>query len=217
MPIRTCTTSARADGGVWKTTNGGLHLAQRLAADAVGAIGATAVDPRDPRDRVGRHRRAEPPQRRFVRRRRVGHARRRRALAQRRIARNVGDRANRRRSNEFSGESGWPRSAILIETARSAASTARSTAEEPGIARSISDRRAARRISQSIRAIPTSSSPASGNFGACRGPSPAAARLTASSSRPTAARRGADCAATDSRAVTWAGSALRSRGGVSTR
>ncbi len=37
-----------ADGGVWKTTNGGLQWRNVWPQDAVGAIGATAIDPRDP-------------------------------------------------------------------------------------------------------------------------------------------------------------------------
>lgn len=36
-----------ADGGVWKTTNGGLTWRAAWPQDAVGAIGAIAIDPRD--------------------------------------------------------------------------------------------------------------------------------------------------------------------------
>ena len=36
-----------ADGGVWKTTNGGLTWQNVWPRDAVGAIGAIAIDPRD--------------------------------------------------------------------------------------------------------------------------------------------------------------------------
>ncbi len=36
-----------ADGGVWKTTNGGLHWQSIWPKDAAGAIGAIAIDPRD--------------------------------------------------------------------------------------------------------------------------------------------------------------------------
>jgi hypothetical protein len=38
-----------ADGGVWKTTNGGLTWENRWPRNAVGAIGAIAVDPQDER------------------------------------------------------------------------------------------------------------------------------------------------------------------------
>ncbi len=41
-----------ADGGVWKTTNGGLTWHDVWPRDAVGAIGAIAIDPRD-RKRFG--------------------------------------------------------------------------------------------------------------------------------------------------------------------
>ena len=138
-----------ADGGVWKTTNGGLTWQNVWPHGAVGAIGAIAIDPRDRNTRLGRNRRAEPAQRYFVRRRCLGDARRRRPLAKRRLARRPGQLRRSSSIQSIHAACGSQRSAIHTATLRLAASIAPPTAAARGNARSILDRRAARRTSPS--------------------------------------------------------------------
>ena len=59
-------------GGVWKTTNGGIELDQRLRRLArTGSVGAIAVAPSDPERRLRRHGRELHPRQRLARRRRL--------------------------------------------------------------------------------------------------------------------------------------------------
>ena len=188
------------------------HVAERLAAERT-RCGRRARDrPERPQRGVGGNGRAQPAQRHLLRRRRLADARRRRALAQRGAARDVGDRADRGRSQGLRARLGGGRRQSVSRQLRAAASIARPTADAAGSRRCISGRRAARPTSRSIRAIRTWSSRGSGSSGACRGASPAAARSTASSNQPTAARRGVVCAATGCPRDTWAGSGSPSPG-----
>ncbi len=176
-----------ADGGVWKTTNGGLTWPNVVAGRRSRRDRRDRDRSHGQRDGLGRHGRAEPAQRRLVRRRHLGDARRRRALAQRRSARKLGDRADRHRPEELQAPLGRGSRQSLSRQRAARRLSSPTTAAEPGGARSISGRPAARPTSRSIRAIRASSTPASGSFGAYRGALPAAARWTASSNRATAA------------------------------
>ena len=95
-----------ADGGVWKTTNGGLTW-QSAWPQRRGRRNRRDCDRSPPsQHRLGRNRRTKPAQRYLVRRRRLGHSRRRLTLAKPRIARHLGDRADRDRSTQLAAPLG---------------------------------------------------------------------------------------------------------------
>ena len=181
-----------ADGGVWKSSNGGLTWRNTWPRDAVGAIGAIAIDPHDRNTVwVGT---GEPNFRNDISYgdglwlthdggahwRNVGL---RETWA---IAQIVVDPA------EPPARAGSGGGQPLSRQHRCAASIARPTADERGSARFTSAHRAAPRTSRSTRAIPTWRTPESGSSGAFHGASPAAARSTGFLNLPTAARRGAN-------------------------
>ena len=200
-----------ASGGIWKTTDGGIHWAPIFDGQPVSSIGALAVAPSNPnivwagtgeafiRSHIsignGVYKSTD-----------AGRTWTRMGLEQTRT-----HRAHRDRSDE-SGHRVRRRAGSQLRPAAGARHlSARPTAARPGSACCSSTRTPAASTSSWTRATHACCSPPCGSSRSTRGGARAAGRAAASSSRATAARRGRSSRATGCRRTRSARSGSRSR------